>query len=125
MESTFLNNLPNNGTMFDLNTLLQNDNLTEQESRILYFKNKKHTFKAKITKQIFGETVKIGGDQYNDCINISISLSDNIVTRAKISHIESEPECVVGSILEDGDTAEFVKSSLLFCKSQDPTVKTL
>jgi hypothetical protein len=129
MESTSLENI------YGLNTINNYSNLEsilnpeeknkDENNKIVFFKNDKHTFKAEIKKQFFGYTVKIGGDKYNDCINISISLSDNIVTDAKIAHIQSEPECGFGSILDNGDTVNFIKSSLQFCKYYFPSLKIL
>lgn len=92
---------------------------------IKYFKNSKHIFKAVLTKQKYGYTIKIGGRDYLDCINITINLTDNIVTNAVIGHIQSEPECGFGTYLEDGDIVNFLKASLQFCQYEFPSLKII
>jgi hypothetical protein len=109
---------------FNLESLLKKNN-SETETQTYYFKNNKHTFKAILKKQFYGYTIKIGGDKYGDCISISITIENDIVTKAKIAHIQSEPECGVGSILEDGDTANFIKASLQLCKHLFPSLKRI
>lgn len=108
---------------FNLESLLKKNDVSEPETH--YFKNNKHTFNAVVKKQFYGYTIKIGGDKYGDCINISISIENDIVTKAKIAHIESEPECGVGSILDDGDTANFIKAALQFCKHIFPSLERI
>jgi hypothetical protein len=86
--------------------------------------NRKQTsFKAVLTSQPFGYTVKIGGNSYLNCINISITLQNGIVTKAKIGHIQSEPECGFGTLLENGKTVDFIKSVLQFCKLKFPSLR--
>ena len=83
-----------------------------------YFKNEKHIFEANVTSDF----VKIGG-KYNDCINISIQRDkDNFPIKAKIPHLESEPECSFDNILENIDTIDFIKASLQYVNQKFPTV---
>ena len=87
-----------------------------------YFKNDKHIFEANINKSIFGDTIKIGGKSYNDCINISIN--NEFPTKAKISHLQSEPECSFDNILDNKDTVDFIKASLQYVCKKYPDIKT-
>jgi hypothetical protein len=86
-------------------------------------KGKQTSFKAVLTPQPFGYTVKIGGSSYLDCINISITLQNGVVTKAKIGHIQSEPECGFGTLLENGKTVDFIKGALQFCKLKFPSLR--
>jgi hypothetical protein len=86
-----------------------------------YFKNDKHTFEATINKSEFGDTIKIGGKSYNDCINISI-IKDS-PTKAKIPYLQSEPECSFEDILDSKDTVNFIKASLQYVCMKYPDVK--
>ena len=89
---------------------------------IEYFKNKKHTFEATINEIATGVTIKIGG-AYKDCINITLVSENNIVSKGRIPHLESEPECGFTNLLEEGDTVEFIKASLQYISMKYPTVK--
>ena len=85
-----------------------------------YFKNNKHTFKASIN----GSHIKIGGKSYNDCINVAIyNDTDNIPVKAKIPHLQSEPECSFDNILDNKDTVDFIKASLQYIHYKFPTIK--
>jgi hypothetical protein len=90
-----------------------------------FFKTKRGIFKAVLTPQPFGYTVKVGGRSYLDCINISITLQNGIVTKAKLGHIQSEPECGFGTLLENGETVDFIKGALQFCKEKFPSLHTI
>ena len=84
-----------------------------------YFKNKKHTFEARIKREIYDDILKIGGLSYKDCINIVVSKEDN---SANIPYIQSEPECSFSSIMDSGDTVDFIKASLQFVHAKYPDV---
>ena len=87
-----------------------------------YFKNDKHIFEATINNSIFGDTIKIGGKSFNDCINISIN--NDFPTKAKIPHLQSEPECSFDNILDNKDTVDFIKASLQYVSKKYPDIKT-
>jgi len=87
-----------------------------------YFKNDKHIFEATINKGIYGDTIKIGGKSYNNCINISIDKDNS--TKAIISHLQSEPECSFDKIIEEKDTSNFIKASLQYISYKYPKIKT-
>ena len=95
------------------------------KSETYFFKTRRNTYKAVLTPQSFGYTVKIGGRSYLDCINISITLQNGNVTKAKIGHIQSEPECGFGTLLENGETVDFIKGALQFCKVKFPSLHTI
>lgn len=86
-----------------------------------YFKNDTHIFEVNINETPYGIHIKIGGKAYNDCINISIDNDEK--TKAKISHIQSEPECFNDSI-DTKDTVNFIKASLQFVNHKYPTIKS-
>jgi hypothetical protein len=125
--STNLFNLPDgNIDAFEFPNLPEMANLGDNSSsqvETYYFKTKKNSFKAVLTPQPFGYTVKIGGSSYLDCINISITLQNGVVTKAKIGHIQSEPECGFGTLLENGKTVDFIKGTLQFCKLKFPSLR--
>jgi hypothetical protein len=122
--STSLGNLNYNQNKY-LDTSYDMPIVQEKKEIIKYFKNNKHTFKAILKKQNYGYTIKIGGHEYLDCINITINLTDNNVTNAVISHIQSEPECGFGTYLEDGDMVNFLKATLQFCQHEFPSLKSI
>ena len=79
-----------------------------ENSRTLYFRNDKHTFRATISKNFSGYFIKIGGT-YNCCLEIQYKPNDNT---AKIIQIKSERECGLMRFLEEGDTVPMIKASL-------------
>lgn len=85
-----------------------------------YFKNDKHIFEATIKENPYGINIKIDAKAYNDCINISIDNDDK--TKAKIPHIQSEPECF-NDIIDNKNTVNFIKASLQFVKHKYPAIK--
>jgi hypothetical protein len=124
--STSLDNLNTSDTLGSLNTFSTFFNIPKYEEKntkyVKYFKNIKHTFKVILNKQDSGYTIKIGGLKKIDCINISIAINNNTITRATLNHLESEAECGFGSRLEDGVTVDFLKAALQFCKQEFPSV---
>lgn len=89
-----------------------------------YFITDKYTFQAKIHEQINGYTVKIGGRNYGDCINISVYINEKREPiHAKLSHIQSEVECSFDSILKENDSVHFLTASLQFCKQRFPGIQ--
>jgi hypothetical protein len=127
--STSLFNLPDgNVEFFEFPNLAGLDARASPERHspqheIYYFKINRTIFKAVVIPQSYGYTIKIGGKHYLDCINISISIQNGVVTNAKIGHIQSEPECGFGTLLENGETIEFIKGALQFCKIKFPTMQ--
>lgn len=122
--STSLENLNTSETPGSFNTFFNIPKYEEKNKKyVKYFKNNKHTFKAIVNKQDSGYTLKIGGLKKIDCINISIVINNNIITRATLNHVESEAECGFGSLLEDGDTVDFLKAALQFCKQEFPSLR--
>jgi hypothetical protein len=119
--STSLENLNSSealGTFDAFSTFFNIPKYEEKNTKyVKYFKNNKHTFKAIVNKQDSGYTIKIGGLKKIDCINISIHN-----TRASLNHVESDSECAFSSLLEDGDTVDFLKAALQFCKQEFPSL---
>lgn len=133
-QSTLLTNLTTNYTN-DVPFLLNIDSTTNwpnnlidefppksSDSTIEYFKTNKNIFKVIIHKDNGMYTLKIGGDNYNDCINISIKTTEQgEPTQVKIGHIQSELECGVRSVMSD--TVHFVSAALQYCVQRFPGIK--
>jgi hypothetical protein len=83
------------------------------------FKSALHKFQAIVDSST--QTIRIGG-MYDNCLNITIKLHTE---SAYISHIQSEPECTLDTILESGEAAEMFKASIQFVKNLYPVVKTI
>ena len=88
----------------------------------VHFKNENHTFKAVITPDSYGYSIKFGGS-YEKCITISITIVDGIPQYGNISHIQSEQECTLDTLLLHEETTNFVKACLQFCSMKFPGLK--
>jgi hypothetical protein len=131
MQSTSLSNLSEPSGVENLvgnlatNSVNFNSIIFVNKNKPIFFKNGNHTYKATIQELEgrFGYTVKIGGNTYQDCINISISPDENNnFTIATIGHIQSEKECSFSSFLNNNETVQFVKAALSFCKMKFPNI---
>ncbi len=99
------------------NFTFENPNfVAEVDPNKYIFKSAFHTFQAIINPKI--GTIKIGG-LYDNCLNLTIDYDSDY---AKIGFIESEPECALDSLLEDGQGSEMVKASLQFVNSLFPHI---
>lgn len=117
----------NNDTIYEWTPNLMNQRINQlPDKSTVYFKTDKYTFQAKIQEQINGYTVKIGGRNYGDCINISVYINEKKEPiKAKLSHIQSEIECSFDTIMNENDTVHFLTVSLQFCKQQFPGIQGL
>ena len=88
----------------------------------IHFKNENHTFKAVITPDSYGYSIKFGGS-YEKCITISITIVDGVPQYGNISHIQSEQECTLDTLLLHEETTNFVKACLQFCSMKFPGLK--
>jgi hypothetical protein len=112
----------NNESQYEWTPTQQINQLPDKSTE--YFKTDKYTFQAKIQEQINGYTVKIGGRNYGDCINISVYINEKREPiNAKLSHIQSEVECSFDTIMKENDTVHFLIASLQFCKQKFPGIQ--
>jgi hypothetical protein len=86
---------------------------------VYIFQSALHKFQAIVDPTTM--TIRIGGF-YDNCLNMAIMLGTE---SACISHIQSEPECTLDTILESGEAVEMLKASIQFVKEVYPMVKTI
>lgn len=91
-------------------------------SETVHFRNDNHIFKAVISPDSYGYSIKFGGN-YEKCITISITMVDKVPVYGIISHIQSEQECTLDTLLLHEETTNFVKACLQFCSMKFPGLK--
>ena len=87
--------------------------------KYIKFKNANHIFQASITADSYGYSIKFGGN-YDKCITISITVVDGVPLYGTISHIQSEQECTLDTLLLHEETTDFVKACLQICSMTFP-----
>lgn len=92
---------------------------TNVKSRKIIFRNADHVYTAIISPDNYGYSIKFGG-KYEKCINISITIVDGVPLYGTISHIQSEQECTLDTILLHEETANFVRACLQICSMTFP-----
>ena len=86
-------------------------------------------YRFKITKnimkhgdRIINHTYKIGGD-YEECIGISYTYSNNIPVSVSLPYLLYEPECSIGSDLQRGIGTELIiKTAMRYAYNDVPTL---
>lgn len=87
--------------------------------RFIKFKNANHIFQANITPDSYGYSIRFGG-HYDKCITISITVVDGVPLYGTISHIQSEQECTLDTLLLHEESTNFVKACLQLCSITFP-----
>jgi len=74
--------------------------------------------------QIYCRNFKIGSDNISDCVNISISYSENHPVSASIPYITYDPNCSINTHLDRGQgSVIMIKTLLQFIHQQIPSIK--
>lgn len=74
--------------------------------------------------EIYCRNIKIGGINYNDCVNVSIRYNDNQPVSAYIPHIQYDEECSIDVPLDRGSgSIIMIKAVLDYIHKNLPTIR--
>jgi hypothetical protein len=92
-----------------------------------WFKTNNNIFEATTTTtkyedRIINKLIKIGGQKFKECVNITIEYRNGQPYKAKIPHIQSEPECGFAFTLKEGTTPSMIKAAIQYSQYKFNTI---
>lgn len=84
-----------------------------------WFKTNNNIFEVTIKTteyegRIINKLIKVGGQKFKECVNITIEYRNEKPYKAKIPHIQSEPECGFAFTLKEGTTPSMIKAAIQY-----------